>query len=1223
MKKVTSLIILLWLGNPIRLLSQNETQQITAVQYFYDSDPGQNVTGNGGILPLTLSSSISQTFSLSTPSLTDGPHTFYMRFKDEYGRWSIAERQLFYIHTPTTIQNISSIQYYYDSDPGVGVAGNGAIIPVAPVASLSQGLSFTVPGNLSDGLHQLYIRTMNEEGVWSTSERKSFYIEHSVSSESITAIQYYFDSDPGVGVAGNGAIIPVAPVASLSQGLSFTVPGNLSDGLHQLYIRTMNEEGVWSTSERRSFYIEHSVSSESITAVQYYFDSDPGWGVQGNGIVIDYNAENPLVRDTNITIPPGLGCNPNFCIRFRDNLGRWSIAEHDTFENPLITPWSDFSVTRTDNHFYFNSEFANTTQFSWNFDDGSPLEPVVVNPMHTYSIPDEYDVCLSIANSTCGTRMKCHNASLPGVASMIPNRSAPTNLLIAEISGGGYGPTTTFRFVGSSMPVIIPDTTIISSAAQARIRCKLNNVPPGYRDLIVTIPGEPDDTLKDALYIVPPEDVIHCVGVPPVVTISGPPVIRTNRTGYYTITYTNHTDETMIGVITIITLNGYAHIRTRQPKFDSTDYYINILIDDLFVPDTNETTNEPDRQSGTFEIPSLPPGASYNFGFDFGSGVGGSSPIHVETEPPLYDPSGNTLPGGGGPSCDNLPPCLQCALDNLPDVPIAQCFSSGFDVGCDILDLLDKPTVKEFKNIGKDIMEVLENCAGVEVNGKIKNLFKVLDAITGKDDEDGSEDTGGLLSPECVDCIGNATDGGPFFANSGDPNIKVGSGTNDVNHFVNGATPFNYQVHFENLDTATAPAQFVYIDDYIDTSKFDLSTFEFVSFGFGDTIVKAGVYGDEFGADIDLRPAQNIIARTVGNFNPVNGQLTWNFYSLTTDSLRPVTDPLAGFLPPNVSPPEGEGFIEFRLQPKASLPHNDVVLNNASIVFDDNPAMITNAWNITIDKEKPESHVMMLPSITHDSVITLVMVLSDPGSGVADYQLYVSENDGPFAASKWHMEDTIRFYGQHNAKYEFYTVARDRVMNQEDIPIDTGNSPDAVTLLDTTTTVFYADSDGDGFGNVLDKKRAYIMPTDYVSDATDCDDSKSEVHPGALEVCNLYDDNCDGLIDQLCSNTLQLKVFIEGFYIGNQTLAAVVDPTNQPGICDSVVVELHEVFAPYNMVYSIQGIINTQGESDFVFPPEILNHSYYIVVRHRNSINIWSKYPVLFDEHTKVFDLTH
>lgn len=61
---------------------------------------------------------------------------------------------------------------------------------------------------------------------------------------------------------------------------------------------------------------------------------------------------------------------------------------------------------------------------------------------------------------------------------------------------------------------------------------------------------------------------------------------------------------------------------------------------------------------------------------------------------------------------------------------------------------------------------------------------------------------------------------------------------------------------------------------------------------------------------------------------------------------------------------------------------------------------------------------------------------------------------------------------------------------------------------------WYADADGDGFGDPAASIEACEQPDDHVSDDTDCDDSDSTVHPNAEERCNDTDDDCDTDVDE-------------------------------------------------------------------------------------------------------------
>jgi hypothetical protein len=62
------------------------------------------------------------------------------------------------------------------------------------------------------------------------------------------------------------------------------------------------------------------------------------------------------------------------------------------------------------------------------------------------------------------------------------------------------------------------------------------------------------------------------------------------------------------------------------------------------------------------------------------------------------------------------------------------------------------------------------------------------------------------------------------------------------------------------------------------------------------------------------------------------------------------------------------------------------------------------------------------------------------------------------------------------------------------------------------THTWYLDADGDGYGDASTAMTACFVP-DAVADGTDCDDASRSTHPGAPEVCNGHDDDCDGLAD--------------------------------------------------------------------------------------------------------------
>ena len=61
--------------------------------------------------------------------------------------------------------------------------------------------------------------------------------------------------------------------------------------------------------------------------------------------------------------------------------------------------------------------------------------------------------------------------------------------------------------------------------------------------------------------------------------------------------------------------------------------------------------------------------------------------------------------------------------------------------------------------------------------------------------------------------------------------------------------------------------------------------------------------------------------------------------------------------------------------------------------------------------------------------------------------------------------------------------------------------------------VWFADDDGDLFGDAAASTTACEAPSGFVGDDNDCDDSRAAVNPDADELCDELDNDCDGEID--------------------------------------------------------------------------------------------------------------
>ncbi len=321
--------------------------------------------------------------------------------------------------------------------------------------------------------------------------------------------------------------------------------------------------------------------------------------------------------------------------------------------------------------------------------------------------------------------------------------------------------------------------------------------------------------------------------------------------------------------------------------------------------------------------------------------------------------------------------------------------------------------------------------------------------------------------------VGNAggTAGGTAESNvpqARDPNELIGPAGFGTANYVSRTAQFPYRINFENDATATAPAQRIVVTNQL-SANLDWGTFEFTGFGFGDynlsppfgsqhyentvlVSVNDDLFNVEFVADLDLQ----------------TGLITVVFQSIDPGTQLP-PDVLIGLLPPEDGTGRGKGYIDYVVRPKSSLTNGTEIRNIALIKFDVNDNIATNQVDphdpskgtdsakealVTIDAVAPQSSVTALPISSLSSDFTVSWAGTDGiGSGIGHYDVFVSVDSGAFQSLLQSTSQTSTFFdGQPGHSYAFYSVASDRVGNQQATP--------SAAQATTATSTFGIDRSG-------------------------------------------------------------------------------------------------------------------------------------------------------------------
>ena len=315
----------------------------------------------------------------------------------------------------------------------------------------------------------------------------------------------------------------------------------------------------------------------------------------------------------------------------------------------------------------------------------------------------------------------------------------------------------------------------------------------------------------------------------------------------------------------------------------------------------------------------------------------------------------------------------------------------------------------------------------------------------------------------------------------GDPNdIKGYQAPSESKCVGKGITDAYYTIEFENdPDIANASAHYIVVTDTLNGDYFDLESFTptGIKLSHRDVMLDGK---QSFVKTIDMRPEINVLAQVTLDYDAKKGIAQWTFISLDPMTMEPTDHVMMGILPVNYDG-EGQGEVTFDIKLKENLPDGMEIPNRASIVFDQNDAIITPTWVNVVDTIAPVSTIAACEA-RNDSTVVLRFEATDNRSGVWRYDLYVQEStDAPWTKVAEGVEDDeYEFKGFSGFDYGFCVMATDSAGNME---------AKALQREAAKPTYTAGDANGDGVVDVLDASLAtdkFLGKTVYLNfEATD------------------------------------------------------------------------------------------------------------------------------------------
>jgi len=318
-----------------------------------------------------------------------------------------------------------------------------------------------------------------------------------------------------------------------------------------------------------------------------------------------------------------------------------------------------------------------------------------------------------------------------------------------------------------------------------------------------------------------------------------------------------------------------------------------------------------------------------------------------------------------------------------------------------------------------------------------------------------------------------------------------------------------------------------------------------------------------------------------------------------------------------------------------NIPEINVKGNNLSIVNNDLIPSLLDFTNFdTVTQYTSRTRTFTIENLGSGNLVISSIILSGPDNAMFSLG-DIPTNIAAGSSANFTVSFTPTALGQKNATVTIvsndadesnyiFAIRGSGICIAADTPVITASSTNNCGVLNTTLSItsgnlngasrwiWYANSCG---GTLIDSGTSIVvMPA-----------STSSYYVRAEGGC-LLPVSCNSNITvnvNPCTLTLNLKLYVQGYYES----AGLMKPAlyNQgfianTNISDVIFVELRKAIPPYEMVANSSPFLNTDGSCTTTF--QVLTGFYYIVIKHRNSIETWSADPVLFTTLTVNYDFS-